>query len=55
VEAASIDGLWQALVLAGVLRRVPLRAEVLSYEAPAAYATGMIVATFSPDGSTGPA
>ena len=46
MEAASIDGLWQVLVLAGVLHRVALRGEVLSYEAPEAYATGMIVATF---------
>jgi aromatic ring-opening dioxygenase LigB subunit len=48
VEAASIDGLWQALILAGVLNRLPMPGEVLSYEAPAAYATGMIVATFAP-------
>ena len=48
VEAAAIDGLWQALMLAGVMRHTPLRGEVLSYEAPPAYATGMIVATFEP-------
>ncbi len=48
VAAASIDGLWQTLMLAGVLHRVPMRGEVLSYEAPTAYATGMIVATFEP-------
>jgi aromatic ring-opening dioxygenase LigB subunit len=48
VEAAAIDGLWQALMLAGVMRQTPLRGEVLSYEAPPAYATGMIVATFAP-------
>jgi hypothetical protein len=35
-------------MLAGVLRRTPLRGEVLSYEAPPAYATGMIVAVFAP-------
>ena len=48
VAAAAIDGLWQTLILAGVLRHTPLRGEVLSYEAPPAYATGMIVATFEP-------
>jgi aromatic ring-opening dioxygenase LigB subunit len=49
VEAAAIDGLWQALILAGVLQHTPMRGEVLSYEAPPAYATGMIVASFTPD------
>ena len=48
VEEAAIDGLWQTLILAGVMRQTPLRGEVLSYEAPPAYATGMIVATFAP-------
>jgi aromatic ring-opening dioxygenase LigB subunit len=48
VEDAAIDGLWQTLILAGVMRQVPMRGEVLSYEAPPAYATGMIVATFAP-------
>jgi aromatic ring-opening dioxygenase LigB subunit len=42
---ASIDGLWQALMLAGVLDRAPLAGELLSYEAPTYY--GMIVATYS--------
>jgi hypothetical protein len=35
-------------MLAGVLNVVPLRGDVLSYEAPERYATGMIVATFEP-------
>ena len=48
VKAAAIDGLWQALMLAGVMEQTPMRGEVLSYEAPPAYATGMIVATFEP-------
>lgn len=48
VEDAAIDGLWQALMLAGVLRHRPLQGKVLSYEAPPDYATGMIVATFEP-------
>jgi aromatic ring-opening dioxygenase LigB subunit len=43
---AAIDGLWQTLMLAGVMRRVPLRGEVLCYEAPSYYS--MIVAAFSP-------
>ena len=34
VEAAAIDGLWQALVLAGVTRQTPLRGEDLGDEAP---------------------
>ena len=51
VAAASIDGLWQTLMLAGVLLHTPLRGEVLSYEAPPAYATGMVVATFEPAAS----
>lgn len=49
-EQAAIDGLWQTLMLAGVMRVVPLRGEVLSYEAPEAYATGMVVAAFEPEG-----
>ncbi len=48
VEHAAIDGLWQVLMLAGVMNRTPMRGEVLSYEAPSAYATGMIVASFEP-------
>ena len=45
VQYAAIDGLWQALMLAGVQRVVPLSSELLSYEAPSYY--GMIVAAFS--------
>jgi aromatic ring-opening dioxygenase LigB subunit len=48
VANAAIDGLWQALMLAGVIRHVPMRGEVLCYEAPSYY--GMIVATFEPVG-----
>jgi aromatic ring-opening dioxygenase LigB subunit len=43
---AAIDGLWQALMLAGVLERTPMTGELLSYEAPTYY--GMIVATYAP-------
>jgi aromatic ring-opening dioxygenase LigB subunit len=41
---AAIDGLWQTLMLAGVLEHVSLLADLLSYEAPSYY--GMIVATY---------
>lgn len=46
VRNAAIDGLWQALMLAGVQRVVPMTPDLLSYEAPRYY--GMIVAAFSP-------
>jgi aromatic ring-opening dioxygenase LigB subunit len=41
---AAIDGLWQTLMLQGVLERVPMQGELLSYEAPSYY--GMLVATW---------
>lgn len=41
---AAIDGLWQVLMLAGVLERVPLAGDLISYEAPTYY--GMIVAAY---------
>lgn len=43
VEHAAIDGLWQALILAGVQRLTPFELELKSCEAPSYY--GMIVAT----------
>ncbi len=43
---AAIDGLWQTLMLAGVLEHAPLAGELLSYEAPTYY--GMIVASYEP-------
>lgn len=46
VAAAAIDGLWQTLMLAGLLAEVPMRGELLSYEAPSYY--GMIVAAYTP-------
>lgn len=46
VQNAAIDGLWQTLMLAGALERVPMRGEVLSYEAPSYY--GMLVASYKP-------
>jgi aromatic ring-opening dioxygenase LigB subunit len=47
VEHAAIDGLWQALVLAGVQEATPFALELRSYEAPTYY--GMIVATAGVD------
>ncbi len=44
VDNAAIDGLWQTLMLAGVLAEVPMRHELLSYEAPTYY--GMLVAAY---------
>jgi aromatic ring-opening dioxygenase LigB subunit len=43
---AAIDGLWQALMLAGALEAVPMYVELLSYEAPTYY--GMLVAIWAP-------
>jgi aromatic ring-opening dioxygenase LigB subunit len=44
-SAAAIDGLWQALMLQGVLESRPMDVELLSYEAPTYY--GMLVASWS--------
>ena len=43
---AAIDGLWQALILAGVQKEAPMNVDVISYEAPTYY--GMIVASYMP-------
>src|SRR5215218_372189 len=45
-QDAYIDGLWQALMLAGALEVVPMHVEIVSYEAPTYY--GMLVAVWSP-------
>jgi aromatic ring-opening dioxygenase LigB subunit len=45
-QNAAIDGLWQALMLSGVLDVTPMHVELLSYEAPTYY--GMLVAVWSP-------
>jgi len=45
-EDAAIDGLWQALILAGALAETPMTGELLSYEAPTYY--GMLVAVWEP-------
>jgi aromatic ring-opening dioxygenase LigB subunit len=46
VQDAAIDGLWQTLMLAGAMERMPMQGELLCYEAPSYY--GMIVAPFTP-------
>jgi aromatic ring-opening dioxygenase LigB subunit len=45
-QNAAIDGLWQALMLAGALELEPMNVELLSYEAPTYY--GMLVAVWAP-------
>lgn len=47
VDDAAIDGLWQTLMLAGVLAERPMRHDLLSYEAPSYY--GMLVVTYQPN------
>ena len=51
VANAAVDGLWQALILAGVMNRVPMQGEFLSYEVVRAYSVGMLVATYLPSNS----
>ncbi|HZG69712.1 MAG TPA: hypothetical protein VEZ12_23465 [Herpetosiphonaceae bacterium] len=46
VQDAAIDGLWQALMLAGALAVTPMNVELLSYEASTYY--GMLVANWKP-------
>ena len=48
VRNAAIDGLWQVLMLAGVMNKVPMRGEVLTYEIAPAYSCGMLVASYEP-------
>ena len=48
VNDAAIDGLWQALMLAGVLNRVPMQVEFLGYEVAETFSTGLAVAAFTP-------
>ena len=43
-QDAYIDGLWQLLMLAGALQEVPMRGELLGYEAPTYY--GMLAAVW---------
>jgi aromatic ring-opening dioxygenase LigB subunit len=44
---AAIDGLWQTLILAGILDGSPCEVEFLSYEVPSYF--GMIVAAYAPE------
>lgn len=48
VRNASIDGLWQLLMLEGAKQITPMSVDFLCYEAPTYY--GMIVATYAPKG-----
>lgn len=43
-DRAKVDGLWQAVMLAGALQHTPMRGELLSYEAPTYF--GMLVAAY---------
>ena len=45
-QNAAIDGHWQAVMLAGALKVVPMHFEFLSYESPTYF--GMLVAVWSP-------
>jgi aromatic ring-opening dioxygenase LigB subunit len=46
VERAKPDSLWQMAILAGIIDRVPMQSELLSYQVPTYY--GMICASFQP-------
>ncbi len=46
VERAKADSLWQMAILAGIIERVPVSSELLSYQVPTYY--GMICASFEP-------
>ncbi len=46
---AALDGLWQTLILAGVLEGTGFQSDLMVYEAPNYY--GMIVASFAPAGN----
>jgi aromatic ring-opening dioxygenase LigB subunit len=46
VQNAAIDGLWQTLMLGGILESTPMRGEFMCYEAPSYY--GMITAAYEP-------
>ncbi len=46
-DRAKVDGLWQAVMLAGALRYTPMGGELLSYEAPTYF--GMLVASYEPE------
>lgn len=45
-DQAKVDGLWQAVILAGALNHTPMRGRLLSYEVPSYF--GMLVAAYEP-------
>lgn len=45
-DQAKVDGLWQAVMLAGALHHTPMRGELLSYQVPTYF--GMLVAAYEP-------
>jgi len=45
-DRAKVDGLWQAITLAGALHQTPMRGELLSYQVPSYF--GMLVAAYEP-------
>lgn len=45
VENAKPDSIWQMAVLTGVLKKVPMQAKLLSYQAPTYF--GMLCATYT--------
>jgi aromatic ring-opening dioxygenase LigB subunit len=47
VADSAIDGLWQALILAGILDGTPAEVDFLTYEVPSYF--GMIVAAYMPE------
>ncbi len=46
-DRAKVDGLWQAVILAGALHHTPMRGQLLSYQAPTYF--GMLVAAYEPE------
>jgi aromatic ring-opening dioxygenase LigB subunit len=48
IKNAAIDGLWQALMLAGVMKETPMRGDVLAYEVESGSSCGMAVAWYEP-------
>jgi aromatic ring-opening dioxygenase LigB subunit len=49
-DRAKVDGLWQAVMLAGALHYTPMRGQLLSYQAPTYF--GMLVAAYEPQPTT---
>jgi len=47
VDEAKPDSLWQIAMLIGVLRKIPMKAKLISYQAPTYF--GMLCATYVPE------